>query len=331
MRPITKKLLATSVAMAAVLGMTSAASAQVVVKYAHVVAPNTPKGQGAEYFKKRAEEILGDKVKVEIYPNSQLFDDDKVLPAMLRGDVQLAAPSLAKFGKWTSKLGLFDLPFLFNDMEAVECFQKGEKGQELLLSMADKGLTGLGYWHNGLKQLSANKPLLTPADAAGLKFRIQSSDVLAAQFEAVDAVPQKMAFAETYSALQTGVVDGQENTWSNIYSQKFFEVQDYITESNHGLLDYLVVTSTKWWDGLDPEIQAGLKQAMDEATEYSNGLSGKLADEQRQLIVDSGETEIVKPSADDVKAWREAMKPVWAQFEGDIGADLIEAAAACNK
>ena len=229
MRPITKKLLATSVAMAAVLGMTSAASAQVVVKYAHVVAPNTPKGQGAEYFKKRAEEILGDKVKVEIYPNSQLFDDDKVLPAMLRGDVQLAAPSLAKFGKWTSKLGLFDLPFLFNDMEAVECFQKGEKGQELLLSMADKGLTGLGYWHNGLKQLSANKPLLTPADAAGLKFRIQSSDVLAAQFEAVDAVPQKMAFAETYSALQTGVVDGQENTWSNIYSQKFFEVQDYIT------------------------------------------------------------------------------------------------------
>jgi C4-dicarboxylate-binding protein DctP len=331
MRPLTKSLLVAGVAMVAGFGLVHSASATEVIKFSHVVAPNTPKGKAAEYFKKRAEEILGDKVKVEIYPNSQLFDDSKVLAAVLRGDVQFAAPSLAKFGKWTKKLQIYDLPFLFKDMNAVSCFQNSDKGKGLFNSMADKGLTGVGYWHNGLKQLSANKKLLEPSDAKGLKFRIQSSDVLAAQFEAVGAVPQKMAFSEVYSALQTGVVDGQENTWSNIYSQKFFEVQDYITESNHGLLDYLVVTSTKWWDGLDPEIQAGLKQAMDEATEYANGLSGKLADEQRQLIVDSGETELVKPSADDVKAWREAMKPVWAQFEGDIGADLIEAAAACNK
>tara|TARA_R110000868_G_scaffold58122_2_gene179390 strand:+ start:45559 stop:46554 length:996 start_codon:yes stop_codon:yes gene_type:complete len=330
MRPITKKLLAASVAMAAVLGMTNAASAQVVVKYAHVVAPNTPKGQGAEFFKKRAEELLGDKVQVEIYPNSQLFDDDKVLAAILRGDVQFGAPSLAKFGKWTKKLQIYDLPFLFKDMDAVSCFQNGDSGQELLNSMNGKGLTGVGYWHNGLKQLSANKPLRMPTDAAGLKFRIQSSDVIAAQFEAVNAVPQKMAFAETYSALQTGVVDGQENTWSNIYSKKFFEVQDYITESNHGLLDYMVVTSTKWWEGLDPEIRDGLAQAMKESTDYANDLAADLISEQRQAVIDSGETEILQLSGDEFKAWQGAMKPVWDQFSGEIGQNLIDAAAACN-
>lgn len=330
MRPISKSILAAGVAAAALLGSDLAASAQEVIKFAHVVAPNTPKGQGADYFKKRAEEILGDKVKIEIYPNSQLFDDSKVLAAILRGDVQFGAPSLAKFGKWTKKLQVYDLPFLFKDMDAVSCFQNGEKGQELLGAMSSKGLTGVGYWHNGLKQLSANKPLRTPADAEGQKFRIQSSDVIAAQFEAVDAVPQKMAFSETYSALQTGVVDGQENTWSNIYSKKFFEVQDYISESNHGLLDYMVVTSTKWWDGLDPEIREGLAQAMNEASEYANNLSADLTAEQRQAVIDSGETEILQLTDAEFAAWREAVKPVWDEFADDIGQDVIDAAAACN-
>jgi C4-dicarboxylate-binding protein DctP len=330
MRPISKSILAAGVAAAALLGSNLATSAQEVIKFAHVVAPNTPKGQGADFFKKRAEEILGDKVQIEIYPNSQLFDDDKVLAAILRGDVQFGAPSLAKFGKWTKKLQVYDLPFLFKDMDAVSCFQNGEKGQELLNAMSSKGLTGVGYWHNGLKQLSANKPLRAPEDAAGQKFRIQSSDVIAAQFEAVDAVPQKMAFSETYSALQTGVVDGQENTWSNIYSKKFFEVQDYITESNHGLLDYMVVTSTKWWDGLDPEIRDGLAQAMKEASDYANGLSAELTAEQRQAVIDSGETEILQLSGEEFAKWQTAMKPVWDEFSGDIGQDIIDAAAGCN-
>ncbi|NIY75978.1 TRAP transporter substrate-binding protein [Thalassospira sp. HF15] len=327
---MSKSILAAGVAAAALLGTNFAASAQEVIKFAHVVAPNTPKGQGAEFFKKRAEEILGDKVKIEVYPNSQLFDDSKVLAAILRGDVQFGAPSLAKFGKWTKKLQVYDLPFLFKDMDAVSCFQNGEKGQELLGSMSSKGLTGVGYWHNGLKQLSANKPLRMPTDAEGLKFRIQSSDVIAAQFEAVDAVPQKMAFSETYSALQTGVVDGQENTWSNIYSKKFFEVQDYISESNHGLLDYMVVTSTKWWEGLDPEIREGLAQAMTEASEYANNLSADLTAEQRQAVIDSGETEVLQLTDAEFAAWRDAVKPVWNEFADDIGQDIIDAAAACN-
>lgn len=331
MRPFSK-LLTIGVATLAGAFLASTAMAQpVTVKFSHVVAPNTPKGKGAEYFRQLVEERMADKAKVEVYPNSQLFNDNKVLPAMLRNDVQLAAPSLAKFSKWTKKLQLFDLPFLFDGIEAVECFQGGPSGQALLTSMQDKGVIGLAYWHNGMKQMSADKPLRLPSDAEGLKFRIQSSDVLAAQFEAVEAVPQKMAFAEVYGALQTGVVDGQENTWSNIYSKKFFEVQKYITESDHGLLDYMVVTGARFWNGLDADTRAGLKQAMVDATIQANKWAAELAADQRAKIIASGKTELVQLNKDEVAAWRQAMKPVWTKFEDEIGADLINAASACNK
>ena len=219
----------------------------ITIKFSHVVAENTPKGQMAIKFKELVAERLGGKVVVEVFPNSQLFGDNKVLEAMLLGDVQMGAPALSKFDRYTKQLQIFDLPFLFKDMAAVEKFQKSAKGQELLDTIAKKGLIGLGYLHNGLKQLSSSSPLRVPADAAGKKFRIMASDVLAAQFEAVDAVPLKKPFSEVFTLLQTKAIDGQENTYSNIYSKKFFEVQPYITESNHGLLEYMIVTSKDFW------------------------------------------------------------------------------------
>jgi C4-dicarboxylate-binding protein DctP len=205
------------------LGLASApAGAEILIKFSHVVAEKgQPKGEAAAEFAARVNKELAGEVKVEVYPNSQLYNDDKVLQAMLLGDVQMAAPSLSKFEQYTLKYRVFDLPFLFNDIAAVDRFQHSATGQKLLTAMEDKGLTGLAYWHNGMKEMSANKPLLVPADAKGLKFRIQESDVLQAQFEALGANPQKMAFSEVYGALQQGVVDGQENTWSNIYTKKF--------------------------------------------------------------------------------------------------------------
>jgi C4-dicarboxylate-binding protein DctP len=306
------------------------ASAQTVIKFSHVVAENTPKGQAALKFKEEAEKLLPGKVKVEVYPNSQLFGDAKEMEALALGDVQLIAPSLSKFDKYTQKLQVFDLPFLFNDLAAVDKFQSAKAGQELLTSMKDKGFIGLGYWHNGLKQLSANKPLLTPADAKGLKFRIQSSDVLQAQFEAVGSVPQKLAFAEVYQALQVGTVDGQENTWSNIYSQKFHEAQKHFVESNHGLLDYMVVTNADWWSGLPDDVKAGLIKAMAEATKVNNEIANKLNEEAKAKIVAAGTSQIHQLTPEQRKAWREAMKPVWAKFEDQIGKDLIEAASASS-
>ncbi|WP_035693677.1 DctP family TRAP transporter solute-binding subunit, partial [Azospirillum halopraeferens] len=203
-------------AVAALALMTGPALAQkpIVIKFSHVVADSTPKGQGALMFKKLVEERLGDRVKVEVYPNSQLYGDAKEMEALALGDVQLIAPSLSKFDRYTKQLQVFDLPFLFEDIQAVDRFQASEAGKKLLKSMEKKGFIGLGYWHNGMKQLSANKPLRTPADSKGMKFRVQNSDVLVSQFQAVGGVPQKMAFAEVYQALQTGTVDGAENPWS---------------------------------------------------------------------------------------------------------------------
>jgi C4-dicarboxylate-binding protein DctP len=303
----------------------------IVVKFSHVVADKTPKGQGALKFKEIAEKLLPGKVKVEVFPNSQLFGDAKEMEALLLGDVQLIAPSLSKFDRYTKKLQLFDLPFLFDDMDAVDRFQHSENGKKLLDAMTNRGLKGLAYWHNGLKQLSTNRDKLTrPEDIKGLKFRIQASDVLEAQFRQLGANPQKLAFSEVYQALQTGVVDGQENTWSNIYSQKFYEVQKTIANTNHGVIDYMVVTNAKWWDGLPEDVRKGLAQAMEEATQYANEEAAKLNDRDRKLIEDAKKAKVQTLSKEDVAAWREAMKPVWQKFEGDIGKDLIDAALKAN-
>jgi len=323
------KILAVS-AVCTMLAVGSAVAAPITIKFSHVVAENTPKGQMANKFRDLVAERLDGKVVVEVFPNSQLFGDNKVLEAMLLGDVQIGAPSLSKFSRYTKSLQLFDLPFLFKDMTAVEKFQKSEKGQDLLMSMEKKGLIGLGYLHNGLKQLSSSKPMKVPADAKGLKFRIQTSDVLAAQFKALDAVPLKKPFSEVFTLLQTKAIDGQENTWSNIYSKKFFEVQDYITESNHGLIDYLVVTSTEFWKGLPDDLRVEVKKALDEALEFGNQVAAEKATADRQKVVDSKRSEIITIGDAERTQWIEVMKPVWKQFEEEIGKKLIDAAYASN-
>jgi C4-dicarboxylate-binding protein DctP len=328
-----RTLLATAVATCAMaLPFAASAQAPIVIKFSHVVAEQTPKGQGAMKFKELAEKKFPGRVQVQVFPSSQLFGDAKELEALLLGDVQFIAPSLSKFDRYTKKIAVFDLPFLFDNIEAVDRFQSGAQGQALLSSMTGRGLLGLGYWHNGMKQLSTNKDKLTrPEDVKGLKFRIQASDVLEAQFRALGANPQKMAFAEVYQALQTGVVDGQENTWSNIYSQKFHEVQKTIAESNHGVIDYMIVTNVKWWEGLPVDIRTGLTEAMTQATAHANKLAADINQADRKKIADAGKAKIQTLSKEDVAAWRKAMEPVWKKFEPNIGRDLIDGAMKSNK
>lgn len=329
---VRNKLILTSilVAMTFVLTTTIASAAPIVIKFSHVVAENTPKGQMANKFKQIIDERLAGKVVVEVFPNSQLFGDNNVLEAMLLGDVQIAAPALSKFEKYTGSLQIFDLPFLFKDMDAVERFQQGPVGQKMLTSIKKKGLIGLGYLHNGMKQLSASDPLRVPADANNKKFRIMTSDVLAAQFEAVGAMPLKKPFSEVFTLLQTKAIDGQENSWSNIYSKKFFEVQPYITESNHGVLDYLLVTSAEFWMGLPDDIRNEVKKALDEATVFGNKISDQKAIEDRQKIIDSKRSEIIVLTPAERQQWVDAMKPVWKKFEDAIGKEFIDAAVASN-
>jgi C4-dicarboxylate-binding protein DctP len=306
--------------------MASCEDGEIVIKFSHVTNTDKhPKGIAASLLEKRVNEEMNGKACMEVYPNSTLYDDNKVLEAMLAGDVQLAAPSLSKFEAYTLKYRLFDLPFMFANIDEVDKFQNSEAGQALKNAMTRRGLKGLEFWHNGMKQMSANKPLLEPSDAEGLKFRIQASDVLQAQFEAIGANPQKMAFSEVYGALQQGVIDGQENTWSNIYGQKFFEVQDGVTETNHGIIDYLVVTSTEWWDGLPDDVRDQFATILNEVTVTRNAESYKVNQQNKQYIIEAGGT-VRQLTAEQRQKWVQAMKPVWEQFSDDIGEELMSAA-----
>lgn len=303
---------------------------EIVIKFSHVTNTDRhPKGIAASLLESRVNEEMNGKACMEVFPNSQLYNDDTVLEAMLNGDVQLAAPSLSKFEKFTKKFRLFDLPFLFADIDAVDRFQTSEDGEKLKTSMTRRGLLGLEFWHNGMKQMSASRPLMLPTDASGLKFRVQPSDVLVAQFEAIGANPQKMAFSEVYGALQTKVVDGQENTWSNIYGRKFFEVQDGVTETNHGIIDYLVVTSVEWFEGLPADVRDQFAGILRDVTLTRNSEAFAVNENNKQKILDAGGV-IRQLNAEQRQAWIDAMKPVWDQFSGDIGEDLIEAAASYN-
>lgn len=321
----------TAIGLSAGSAMAQCDDGETVVKFSHVTATKGhPKGEAAEVLAERVNKEMNGKLCMEVFPNSQLYNDDKVLEAMLLGDVQLAAPSLSKFEQFTKKYRVYDLPFLFEDISAVDRFQQGPTGQALLTAMQDKGLLGLGYWHNGMKQMSANRPLLLPDDAKGLKFRIQTSDVLQSQFEALGANPQKMAFSEVYGALQTGVVDGQENTWSNIYTKKFYEVQDGTTETDHGVIDYLVVTSAPFWNGLDDDTRKQLKTILDEVTAAANAESSAINEANKAKIVEAGGV-VRKLTPEQRAAWVAAMKPVWTKFQDDIGQDVIDAAVQTNK
>jgi len=331
MKVLTAAAAAVALSVTAGTAMAQCDDGEMVIKFSHVTSASSPKGIAADLLAERVNDQMNGTACMEVYPNSTLYDDDKVLEAMLNGDVQLAAPSLSKFEKYTKKFRIFDLPFMFKNMDAIDAFQASDAGQAMKESMMRRGLLGLQFWHNGLKQFSANKPLIEPSDAAGLKFRVQPSDVLVAEIEALDASPQPMAFSEVYGALQTGVVDGQENTWSNIYTQKFYEVQHDITESNHGLIDYMVVTSAEFWNGLPDETREQVAEALDEALAYGNQIARDKAIEDKRKIAESGRTEIIELSDAERAQWVEAMKPVWQQFEGQIGRERIEAAYSANR
>jgi C4-dicarboxylate-binding protein DctP len=303
---------------------------EVKVKFSHVTNTDKhPKGIAASLLEKRVNEEMNGKMCIEVFPNTTLYNDNQVLEAMLQGDVQLAAPSLSKFEKFTKKYRIFDLPFMFNNVDAVNAFQQSEAGQNLKNDMQRRGLQGLAFWHNGMKQMSAKKPLLVPSDAKGLKFRVQSSDVLKAQMAAIGASPQAMSFSEVYGALQTGVVDGQANTWSNIFGKKFFEVQDGTTETNHGILDYMLVTSTEFLDSLKPDVREQFLKIIAEVTESRNAESFNVNQGAKAAVIAAGG--VVRTLNEAQRAeWVAAMKPVWTQFEGDVGKENIEAAQKIN-
>jgi len=318
------------VAVAFLTFATTTLASPIVIKFPHIVSEKTPKGQMINKFKQLIDERLSSKVVVEIAPNSQLFKGTKVLEAVILGDIQMAVPSLSKVAQDTKPLQIFELPFLFKDMAAVDKFQQSPSGQKLLMATKQKGLIGLGYLHNGFKQLSASEVLRVPTDAIGKKFSILPSDILAAQFKAVDAIPLIKPLSEVFTLLQANAIDGQENSWSTIYSQKFYEVQPYITESNHGVLEYFIITSAEFWMGLSDEIRSEVKKSLDEAIIFGNKVAADKTISDRQKIIESKHTTIIELTPDERQQWVDAMKLVWKQFEEEIGKEYIDAAVSSN-
>jgi len=305
--------------------LNASAQAPIVIKFSHVVATDTPKGRAAERFKDLAEKMTKGRVKVEVYPNSQLYKDKEELEALQLGAVQMLAPSLAKFGPLGVKeFEAFDLPYIFPTKAALYAVTEGPIGKSLMQKLEPKGITGLAYWDNGFKVMSANKPLHMPADFRGLKMRIQSSKVLDAQMRALGANPQALAFSEVYQALQTGVVDGTENPPSNMYTQKMHEVQKHVTVSNHGYLGYAVIVNKKFWDGLPADVRGQLEQAMLDATKYEKAIAQQDNDMALEAIRKAGKTTIYNLNPQEQAAWRKALLPVQKQMESRVGADLIK-------
>ncbi len=297
----------------------------IVIKFSHVVAVNTPKGKGAEQFKKLAEERTGGKVKVEVYPNSALFKDGEEMEALQLGSVQMLAPSVSKFGPLGAReFEIFDIPYIFDSYDDLHKVTEGPVGQGLFKKLESKGITGLAYWDNGFKEMSANKPLRKPDDMKGLKFRIQSSKVLGDQMKAFGALPQVMAFSEVYQALQTGVVDGQENTPSNFFTQKMHEVQKYLTMTDHGVIEYAVIVNKKFWDGLPADIRKTLEGAMKDATKFANDIAKKENDDALAAVKASGKTEIVTLTPAEREAWKKAALAVHKDNESRVGKDTLQ-------
>src|SRR5712671_809090 len=295
-----------------------------VIKFSHVVAPDTPKGKGAAKFKELAEKYTNGKVVVEVYPNSQLYKDNEELQALQLGAVQMLAPSLAKFGPLgVREFEVFDLPFILPSKDALRKVTDGPLGKRLLTLLEPKGIKGLAYWDNGFKVMSANKPLYLPEDFRGLKMRIQSSKVLEAQMRALGAIPQVMAFSEVYQALATGVVDGTENPPSNQYTQKMHEVQKYTTLSEHGYVGYAVITNKRFWDGLPADIRASLTKAMNEATAFTNDIAQKENDDALEEIKKSGKSQLITLTPEQKAAWRKALEPVYTEMVSRVGKDIL--------
>ncbi|MDQ5914302.1 MAG: C4-dicarboxylate-binding protein DctP [Pseudomonadota bacterium] len=311
--------------VASVMSMAAYAQQPIVIKFSHVVSADTPKGKGAEFFAKKADELTKGKVKVEVYGNSTLYKDKEEMEALQLGAVQMLAPSLAKFGPLGVKeFEVFDLPYIFDSYDQLHKVTTGDVGKQLLSKLEAKGIRGLAYWDNGFKSFSANTPIKMPADLKGKKLRIQSSKVLEEQIRALGALPQQMAFSEVYQALQTGVVEGTETPVSTLDPQKRHDVQTHLPMTEHGYLGYAVIVNKKFWDGLPADIRKQLEDAMEQSTRYANQIAKIENDNALEGVKKAGKTAVYVPTKEERAAFKKALVPVHQKMESRIGKETIQ-------
>lgn len=309
----------------------TAGTAPIVIRFSHVVDENTAKGVGAQMFKERVEARLPGQVRVDVYPRARRFTDEEVLVAMVLGDVQMAAPSFTQFRSFTRALQVYELPFLFTDVDHVHRFQESEIGRQLLDFMLPQGLKGLAYWDNGMRVISANRPLIVPEDAEGLLFRTEPSAVFQEQYNRIDVATLPLPFRAVPDAIRTGLVDGQENSWSNIYSRGIHTLHQSFTELDHSFLGYMVVTNAEFWAGLPSDVRETLESVLADVTAEVNALARSLSEGDREKARAEADIQILRPNPSQRDAWRQAFVSVWPDFEPQIGSAIVDAALAARK
>ncbi|WP_353154642.1 DctP family TRAP transporter solute-binding subunit [Herminiimonas fonticola] len=305
-------------------GTIVSAQTTTVIKFSHVAGSDTPKGRAALRFKELLEESSRNRIRVDVYPNNQLYKESDELEALQLGAVQMVAPSLAKLAQFgVQDFEVFDLPYLFANKDAVARVTEGTLGKALLKRLDSKGMVGLAYWDNGFKIISANKPLKMPADFVGMKLRVHSSPVLEIQMRALGAIPQIMDANEVYFALRSGVIDGLESTPLSFYARKLYDVQSHITVSNHGYLGSAVIVNKKFWDGLPFDQRKLIDDAMHAATSYGNTLAVQENEAALELIRKTRKTTIHVLSDKENAAWHQALLPVRKDLEERIGKAVV--------
>jgi C4-dicarboxylate-binding protein DctP len=324
MRRPARALLALAAVLLAARPGAARAAAPIVIRFSHVVAVDTPKGQAAEYVKRRVAELTGGRVRVDVFPNGTGYKDHEEIQALQLGAVELLAPSLSKFGQLGLKeFEAFDLPYLFDDEAALRRVTDGPVGRELLRRLEQKGIAGLAFWDSGFKSFSANRPLRRPEDFKGLRMRIQASGVIDAQMRALGALPQVLPFPSVYGALEAGVVDGTENPISNFYTQGMHRVQRHLALTRHGYLGYAVIANRRFWDGLPSDARRALEQALGEATALANRLARERAAADLEAVRRARTTEVFVPSREERQRFVRALLPVHQAMADRIGRDLL--------
>ena len=302
------------------------AQSTIVIKFSHVERLNSPKGLAANHFKELVEIATKGRVRVDVYANSILYKDNEELEALQLNAVQMIAPSLSKFSALgVREFELFDLPYLFPNLEVAHKITQGQIGRDLLAKLSDKGMIGLAIWDNGFKNIAANKAVHLPSDMNDLRMRIPSSKVLDAQMRALGAKPWSMSYLSMLEKLRTNFIDGTELTTSSFYAQPNNGNQNYFTLTNHGYAGFAIIANKNFWEELPNDIRNQLTNAMIETTKYANNLALKQNELDLIAIQKAGKTSVIELSDAEKEQWHKTFNSIKQQMEGRIGRELLNA------
>lgn len=297
---------------------------QITIHLSHVVAENTPKGLAASKFAELVEKKTEGEVKVHVYPNASLYNDENEFKALQDGEVEMIIPTFSKMTTYLPQWQVLDLPYLFDTDEEVHDVLTGPIGEQLLEELKPYQVKGLAFWHNGFKHLtSADYPIHTYENLQGLRIRTMPSKTLEKQFETLGAIPVPLSFSEVFNDLEAHAIEAQENTASNIYSKGFYKVQQYMTLTKHGILGYSVLMNEKFWESLPAKIQKQITEAMKETTDWQFEQAVLMNEKDLRKLQQLDDFEIYEMSAEERARFKEKLAPVYDYYFTNIDDDKV--------